>query len=231
MPGGRADVVPVLLPARHVLRDEEIVGLEAEPRPGRRRNRHEARFPALGQHRRPLADSLGVVAVGVVEGRELADRALDELGPLGVVPGVDVDVRRDEQLGRRLRVAPEDRLASDHDDLGVAGNRRRGPDHVLELGRFTAPRLRAVPAARRPSASGHRGNRRMEKSGGADGRARPGPPGSGPPRRPGVRGCRATRRRRASPRSRREASLRRGASPARPATDRPGGVARPRSGA
>jgi len=98
-------------------------------------------------------------------------------------------------------------------------------------GMLTTLQLRDGRAARRSSASGHRESRRKETSGGVDGRARPGPPGRGPPRRPGGRGSRATLRRTASPRSRREASPRRVASPARPATVRPGGVPRPRGGA
>lgn len=68
-----------------------------------------------------------------MEWGELADRALDEVGAVRVVARVDVDVGRHEQLGRRVGVLAEDRLAADHDDLGVSGDRRRGPDDVLEL--------------------------------------------------------------------------------------------------
>ena len=169
MPEGRPGVIPVLLPARHVLGDDEVVGLEAEARPGRRGHRRRgapATPPAAPRcaHPRPGRSSRRCRGTG-----ELADRALDEVGTVRVVSRVEVDVGRDEQLGRCVGVPAQDRLAADHDDLGVSGDRRRRPDDVLELRPVHGGAAPSRPGARSTSAFSGRGRRRTGTSGASGG--------------------------------------------------------------
>ena len=132
----RANVVAVLVTPGHVLGDDEIVRLEAEAGsrrrcgPGTRRE-----FPSIGKDRCPLADALRVITVGFVKWRQLADRALDQIGALGAVAWVEIDVGGDSAVRRERRGSGRDRLAPDHHDLGVARDRRRGSDDVLETPR------------------------------------------------------------------------------------------------
>ena len=62
--------------------------------------------------------------------RELA---LDEIGAIRVVLGVDIRLDRDEQGSRRFWKLPEDRLAADDDDFVVFGDGGGRADDVLQL--------------------------------------------------------------------------------------------------
>jgi len=70
-----------------------------------------------------------------------------------VVARVEVGVDGDEQLGRRVGMRPEQRLAADDDDVRVVGDLRRRAQHVLEL--VAAHRVSA-PRADRPPLGGAR---------------------------------------------------------------------------
>ena len=77
-----ADKVQVLFPARNHLGDDQIMDLQA---PSCRSsgvdiaNRDEAFSPPLGQDGCRLVDTVGVVAEGLVEGRKLSDRPVDNV--------------------------------------------------------------------------------------------------------------------------------------------------------
>ena len=67
---------------------------------------HEARLPARGKDGSIRSDPLRVPAV-------------DEIGALGVVLGVDVRLHRHREISRRIRGLSEDGLAADDDDLVI----------------------------------------------------------------------------------------------------------------
>ena len=76
---------------------------------------------------------MSVVAERLVEGGELADGAVDDIGSLRMVLREEVRFHRDTHGCGRVGELSKDRLASDHDDLIVIGNVRGGADEVLEL--------------------------------------------------------------------------------------------------
>ena len=67
--------------------------------------RHQPVLPAEREHGEAGPHAAGVVAEGAVEGRQLADRAVDVVGELGPVPRPQVGLLRDEH--RRGRVGAE----------------------------------------------------------------------------------------------------------------------------
>jgi len=79
-----------------------------------------------------LVDALGVVPVGLVKRRTLADGTVDQVGSVRSVLGIDVRLDGDEKLFRRVRKASENRLASDDDYLVVRDLRCRA-DNVLQI--------------------------------------------------------------------------------------------------
>jgi len=67
------------------------------------------------------------------EGRELADRTVDEVRSLGAVPGIEIDIRRDTELRRCVRTPAEDGLAPDDDDLRIPSDRGSSANDVFQL--------------------------------------------------------------------------------------------------
>src|SRR6266404_3874394 len=128
VPDRLADEASILLAADHRLGHDEIVHLQAQPRDAARalaRDADESLLPPLRQHRRLRADSLGVVPVLPMEGRKLADAAVDEVGPLGVVARVEIRLDRGSKRDRRVWELAENRLAADDDDLLIPRDLRR----------------------------------------------------------------------------------------------------------
>jgi hypothetical protein len=145
------------------LGDNEIVDLEAQPaRAARAGTRHddEPVFPSVRESRGSRRNALRVVAERVVERGELADGSVHEAPPFGLVPRVHVGFHRSQHLGRRGGKLSEHRLAPQHHDLVVFGDRRRRPDDVLELvarhalRRSTSRRTRHRSRASRVPANG-----------------------------------------------------------------------------
>src|SRR5579862_3085342 len=80
----------ILLPARDVLRNGQIVNLQAESRnPGgvRIQDRHETRSPVLWKDRGLFTDPLRVVSERLVKSGALADAAVDQVRALRMVQG------------------------------------------------------------------------------------------------------------------------------------------------
>src|SRR6185436_10633362 len=93
----------------------------------------EALLPPLWQAGGLFADALSVVAERLVEGGQLADAAVDDLGALGMVQGEEIRLDRKAHGLRGIRKLTQDRLAADDHDRVIGGNDRGGADEVLEL--------------------------------------------------------------------------------------------------
>lgn len=75
-----------------------------------------------------------VVPELVVEERQLADRSIDEIGELRPIARIDVDLVRDEQLGRRIGELSQDGLAPYDDEIALVRDRGRSPKkNMLEV--------------------------------------------------------------------------------------------------
>jgi hypothetical protein len=74
-----------------------------------------------------------VVAELALKGRAVTYRSLDLYCLFRRTAGEDIGIEGEHHLGRRLWVAAEDRLAPDHDDLGLTANTGGGAYDVLEL--------------------------------------------------------------------------------------------------
>ena len=76
------------------------------------------------------------VNVEVVRSREVGVFAacpVDKVGSLRLAGGVDVDLLGDEEFLGSVRELPQDGLAADDDELGLARDGLDGPERVLEL--------------------------------------------------------------------------------------------------
>ena len=58
---------------------------------------------------------------------------VDKVGGLRLAGGVDVDLLGDEEILGSVRELPQDGLAADDDELGLARDGLDGPERVLEL--------------------------------------------------------------------------------------------------
>lgn len=109
--GSLASEVQVLLPARDQLGDDEIVDFQV---PRRRPTSvvildlEEARFPAFGQSGGRFVNTVGVVAEGLMERRQLPDRPVDEIGPVRFVFRVEVGIVGGEEGRRCIRELAQD---------------------------------------------------------------------------------------------------------------------------
>ena len=93
----------------------------------------------------------GVIAERGIEVGAVTQTAVDLIGPLGMVLGIDVRLPGDEHGLRRIGELAEDRLAAHDDQLVVTGDLRRGSNHVFEL--RPSHRYRTVSMIRRRSCS------------------------------------------------------------------------------
>ena len=136
MKGGLAGKVEILLSARYQLGDDEIVDLET---PARRPTSigipdwNETISPPLGKGSRGFPDTVGIVAEGLMEGRQLTDRPVYEIGKFRLVLWKEVGLVGNKESRRRVRELPKHGLTADDDELVVVGDLRRGADDVLEL--------------------------------------------------------------------------------------------------
>jgi hypothetical protein len=62
------------------------------------------------------ADTVGVVAEGVVKHRQLTDRAIDQVGALRMKRWIEVNFVGKQQFCRGVRVRQKDGLTADHDE-------------------------------------------------------------------------------------------------------------------
>lgn len=125
------------------------------PRVGVRRLKdRESPTPSVWQHGRREADALGVVAIRLVEPGQFADRTIDQVGLLVVRVVEEGEVRFDRRGRLRWQVLvgdrAEDRLAADHEDVALAGDRRSRSEDMLELRAIQvgSPRSEARKASR-----------------------------------------------------------------------------------
>ena len=126
----------VLLTPGDYLRAEQIVGFEAQsPRPSRVfvPDLDEALPPSWRQDSGLFGDALGVITEGLMEGRQFADAALDEVGAFGVVQWKKVSFDGDAHRLRSVGELTQDRLAADDHNSVVVGDDRGSADEVLEL--------------------------------------------------------------------------------------------------
>lgn len=128
------------LPAGYQLGDNAVVRVECVAASRLRASRFDQQqpiAPSLGQRRGRNADPLGVVAVHLVERRQLTDRSVDAIGlaVVWVVEEGDVDLHGGGRLPREaiLRDGRQYRLTADHDNIGVIGDLACGAKDVLEL--------------------------------------------------------------------------------------------------
>ena len=73
-----------------------------------------------------------------MEERQLAHRAIDEVGEVGAVSRIDVDLVRDEQLRGRIGELPKDGLTTDHDEVALVRDRAGRAQNMLEIGTLHA---------------------------------------------------------------------------------------------
>src|SRR6266545_1646612 len=126
----------ILLSSGDRLGHDQVVGLEAQAFDSTRvlvPDDDEALPPAMLKASRFLTHSVGVVAEGLVERRELADGAVNDIRALRMVQREKIRFHRDAHGRRGVGELSEDRLAADDDDLIVIGDIRGGADEVLEL--------------------------------------------------------------------------------------------------
>ena len=115
----------------------EVVHFEA---PARRAagigvdERHEPVHPSGRKRRGRLVHAMGVIAKCLVEHRQLADGAVDEIGLGRSLARVDVGLNRHEQRIGGVRELAEDGLAADHDEVALVGNRGGCAEDVLKGG-------------------------------------------------------------------------------------------------
>ena len=103
MPGRLGQEREILLASGDHLGDEKVVNLEAEPfrSPGVLvTDDDEPLLPALREESCVFGDAMGVVAEGLMERRQLADAAFDDVCALGMVPGKEIGLGGDAH-GRR----------------------------------------------------------------------------------------------------------------------------------
>jgi hypothetical protein len=81
---------------------------------------------------------VGVITEGGLKLGSIAERPVDLFGQVGPGPWVDVRFDRAQHRGRWVLDGSEDRLATDHHDLGFAGQSSCGGDEVIEV-RSTHP--------------------------------------------------------------------------------------------
>lgn len=96
-------------------------------------NRNQTGLPAVGQDRRLRADTVSVIAIGPFEGGGFADGTVDEVGAVGMVPGIEIGLPRDKELFGGPRKLTENGLTADYDDIVIIGDRSRRADQVLQL--------------------------------------------------------------------------------------------------
>ena len=133
MSNRHTDEVAILLPSGSVLRQDQVVDLQAQPHRPLGRQLDEPVFPASGKSCCLRPNAVGEVAVCFVEGRELADGSVDQIGPLRMIPGVDIRLHRLQQLRTGRWKLPEQCLAPDNHDLPRACDSSRRANHVCEL--------------------------------------------------------------------------------------------------
>lgn len=80
-----------------------------------------------------LANTLGVVAEGLVKGGEFADAAVDQVAAFGIVEREEIGFHGHPHRRRGVGELSQDRLAADHHDRVVGGDDRRRTNQVLEL--------------------------------------------------------------------------------------------------
>ena len=76
---------------------------------------------------------MGVVTEGTLEGRGLADGAIDQVGSLRMAAGKHIRLVRDQEFGRSVGELAQDRLAADDHNVVDGGDRSRRADDVLQL--------------------------------------------------------------------------------------------------
>ena len=138
--------IPISLPTRHALGENEIVrleterdGLHARSGPSRNLEANQSFLPARRRFGRFRSNAIGVVAVGPMEHRAVSERTVDLVSPLR--PSVRVEVRplRAQHDLRRVRETRENRLAANDHQLGFSRNLGRRRDHVLEVSALHRP--------------------------------------------------------------------------------------------
>lgn len=81
----------------------------------------------------PLTNTLRVIAVEFVERGTLADTPIDEVSKFGTVQGKQIRLGRHQERQRCVGKLSKNRLAANHDDLGIVGDRSGSADQVLKL--------------------------------------------------------------------------------------------------
>ena len=94
---------------------------------------NQTSFPALRQMRRFGPHALRVVAVVVVEERQLADVAVDQIGEFGCLQWLDVCRHRQHAFRWRLVDGADDGLAANDHELVLVRDLGRRPNQVFEL--------------------------------------------------------------------------------------------------
>ncbi len=94
---------------------------------------HEALAPAGGGLGRLRADAMGLVAVGAVKRRAIAERPVYLIGPGRVAKRVDVGLQRAKQGFGRVGVGAENGLAADDDKLVLVHDVGCGSYDMLEV--------------------------------------------------------------------------------------------------
>jgi hypothetical protein len=69
-----------------------------------------------------------------VKPRQLADRAVDEIGFVDSIARIQVRLDRHQQGVWRFGKLTEHRLTADHDEVALIGNRGRRPQQVFKRG-------------------------------------------------------------------------------------------------
>lgn len=72
-------------------------------------------------------------AIECVERGTLADTPIDEISKLGTVQGKQIRFGRHEERQRRVGKLSKNRLAANHHDFGIVGDRAGSADQVLKL--------------------------------------------------------------------------------------------------
>lgn len=127
----------VLFPARDQFRAGEVERMEAECRHSARvvvLQGNEALLPARGQGARFGRQSVSILAERAVKQGNLADGAGNQIGFFRRVQRAHIGLAGNVERRRHRGKRPQNRLAAQHQNHGLIGDRTGGADDVLKLG-------------------------------------------------------------------------------------------------
>ncbi len=94
---------------------------------------NQTALPIGWQDSSVFAYTVGIVSEGMMEGRSLANRAVNQLCISGTPQCKHVCFDRDEKVSRCVRELGQNGLATDHNDFRSTSNGRRCPNDMLKV--------------------------------------------------------------------------------------------------